>query len=101
MLNLVSVTSPQSPDIPQNSDGGISDFLISDQSLIKENCHNSRTSDDIDMKLGTVTKLDKKNIATSEKFVDDVLLASCDVIVILLINGQFGAIWKPENLYFL
>ena len=38
----------------------ISNFRISGQSLIKENCHNSRTSDDIDMKLGPVTKLDKK-----------------------------------------
>ena len=58
---------PQSPDIGQNSDRGISDFRISGQSLIKENCHNSRTSDDIDMKLGTVTKLDKRNKTTSKK----------------------------------
>ena len=53
--------SPQSPDIGQNSDGCISDFQISGQSLIKENCHNSRTSDDIDKKLGPVTKIDKEN----------------------------------------
>ena len=53
-------TSPQSPDIGKNSDGGISDFWISGQSLIKENCQNARTSDDIDMKLGPVTKLDKR-----------------------------------------
>ena len=33
---------------------------ISGQSLVKEHCHNSRTSDDINMKLGQVTKLDKK-----------------------------------------
>ena len=45
---------PQSLDIGQNSDGGISDFRISGQSLIKENFHNYRTSDDIDMKLGAV-----------------------------------------------
>ena len=51
--------SPQSPDIGQNSDGGISDFRISGQSLIKGNCHNFRTSDDIGMKLGPETKLDK------------------------------------------
>ena len=50
---------PQSSDIGKNSDRGISDFQISGQSLIKVNCHNSRTSDDIDMKLGPVTKLDK------------------------------------------
>ena len=41
--------SPQSPDIWQNSDVAISDFWSFGQSLIKENCHNSRTSDDIDM----------------------------------------------------
>ena len=35
--------------------------------LIKENCHNSRTSDDIDMKLGPVTNLDKKNKTTTNK----------------------------------
>ena len=52
---------PQSLDIGKNSDGGISDFRISGQSLTKENCHNSRTSDDIDMKLGPVTKLGKRN----------------------------------------
>ena len=63
----------QSPDIGQNSDGGISDFQISGQSLIKENCHNSRTSDDIDIKLGPVTKLDKKNKTTLKKFDVDVV----------------------------
>ena len=61
MPNLVSLTHPKSPDILQNSDGGISDFWISGQSLIKENCHNSRTGDDIDMKIGPVTKLDMRN----------------------------------------
>ena len=38
----------------ENADRGISDFRISGKSFIKENCHNSRTSDDIDMKLGPV-----------------------------------------------
>ena len=57
----------QSPDIGQNSDRGISDFRISGQSLIKRNCHNSRTSDDIDMKLGPLTKLDKRKKRTSKK----------------------------------
>ena len=36
MPHLVSLTPPQSPDIGQNPDGGISDFQISGQSLIKE-----------------------------------------------------------------
>ena len=37
---------------------GVSDFRISVQSLIKENCRNSRISDDIDIKLGPVPKLE-------------------------------------------
>ena len=53
-------SSPQSPGTGQNSDGGISDFRISGQSFIKGICHNSRTSDDIDMKLGPVTNLTRK-----------------------------------------
>ena len=57
--------SPQSSDIGQNSGRGISHFLIFGQSLINKNCHNSRTSNDIDMKLGQVTKLDKRNRARS------------------------------------
>ena len=56
----------QSPDIAQNSDGGITDFWNSGQSLIKENCLISRTSDDIDMKLGPVSKIDKRNKKTSK-----------------------------------
>ena len=55
---------PQSLDIGKNSDGSISDFRIFRQSLIKENCHVSRTSDDNDIKLGPVTKLDKRNKTT-------------------------------------
>ena len=51
--------STQSPNIGQNSNGRISNFHISGQSLITEICHNSRTSDDIDMNLEPVTKLNK------------------------------------------
>ena len=74
--------SHQSPDIGKNSGRGISDFWISGQSLMKENCPNSRTSNDIDMKLGPVTKLDKRNKVTLKKFDDDVISANSDVIVI-------------------
>ena len=80
-------SSPQSPDIGQNADGGISNFQISGQSLIKRNCHKSSTSDDIDMKLGSVTKLDKWNKTMSKKFDDDVMSKNCDVIAI----AQFTA----------
>ena len=51
----------------QTQTGVISNFQISGQSFIKVNCHNSRTSDDIDMKLGPATKIDKRNMATSKK----------------------------------
>ena len=88
--------SPQSPNIWQNSDGCISDFQISDQSLINKNCHNYRTTNDISMKLRSITKLDKRNPSMSNKFHDDVMLANCDVIVIFLIYDQFGAIRKPD-----
>ena len=62
--------------------------------LIFENYHNSRTSNDIDMKLGPVTKLDKENTVTSKKFDVYVVLANFDVIVILPIYGQLRAIRK-------
>ena len=64
---------PQSPDIWQKSDRGIFNFQISGQSIIKENCHNSRQSDDIHKKLGQVNKLNKRNKKTSKNLDDDVM----------------------------
>ena len=84
----------QSPGIGQNSGRGISDLQISGQSLIKENCHDSRASDDIDMKLGPLNKFDKRNKTTSKKFNHDVISANCEVIVIFPIYDQFGAMQK-------
>ena len=60
-------------------------------------CHYSRTSDDIHMKLGPVTKLDKKNKITLRNFPDDVVLMNCGVIYILLIYGQFDSVRKPDS----
>ena len=48
------------------------------------------------MKLRPVTKLDKRNKTTSKKFDDDVMSASCDIIVLFPIYGQFGTIRKPD-----
>ena len=48
------------------------------------------------MKLGPVTKLDKRN-KTSKKIDDNLMLENCDVIVIFPIYGQFGAIRKPDS----
>ena len=47
------------------------------------------------MKLGPVTKLDKRNKTRSKKVDDDVTLENCDVIAIFPIYDHFGAIWKP------
>ena len=49
------------------------------------------------MKLGPVTKLDKRNIVRSKKF--DEFSESCDLIVIFLIYSQFEAIRKPDTGY--
>ena len=84
-------------DIGKNSDRGFSDLRISVQSLIKENCLNSRTSHDIDMKLGPVTKRENRNETTSKNFDVDVMLRNCDVIVIFRIFGQFGAVQRPDS----
>ena len=44
------------------------------------------------MKLGPVTKPDKKYTATSEKLDDDVISENCDVTVFFPIYGYFAAI---------
>ena len=49
------------------------------------------------MKVGPVTKINKKNAATLKKFDDDVLSANCDVIAVFSIYGQFGAIRLPDT----
>ena len=49
------------------------------------------------MKLGPVPKIDKRHMAKSKKINNDVMSASCDVIVFLPIYGQFPAIRKPDS----
>ena len=49
------------------------------------------------MKLGPVTKPDKRNKTPSKKFDDDVISANCDVIIIFPIYGHFGAIQKQDS----
>ena len=48
------------------------------------------------MQLGPVTELDRRNKTTSKNFDNDAISAYCDVIVILPLYGQFGAIRKPD-----
>ena len=49
------------------------------------------------MKLGPVTKLDKRKKVSSKKLDVDVMSENCDVIVIFLIFGQFGAVRRPDS----
>ena len=88
---------PQSPDIGKNSDGGITNFRISGQTLIKANCLNSRASDDIDMKLGPLITLDKRSKTTSKKLDVNVMSTNYDVIVVFWIFGQFGAVQRSDS----
>ena len=87
MPNLVSLTRPSLQILDEIQTGvfPISGFLV--KSLINKNGHNSRTSNDIVMKLGPATKLDKRNRATSKKFDDDFVLTNYDVVVFFPIYG--------------
>ena len=80
-----------------NSDRGISDFWISSQSLVKENCHNSRTSDGIYMELGPLTKLEEWNKTMPKKLT----ITPCQQIMMSLsffqFMSKFGAIQKPHS----
>ena len=51
------------------------------------------------MKLGPVTKLDKRKKATLKKYDVDVMSENYDVIDIFRIFGQFGAIRRPDSVH--
>ena len=96
MQNLVSLTCPSLQKLDKTQTGYFR-FLDFWSTVINGNCHNSRTSNDIDMNPGPATKLDKRNTATSKKIDDNVMSVNCDVIAIFPIYGQFGAIRKPDS----
>ena len=55
--------------------------------LIKiKNCHSS-TTNDFDVKLGAVTKVDQRNTTTSKKIDDEVASANYDFIFIFTYYG--------------
>ena len=66
-----------------------SDFQISGQSLLKENCRNSRTGDDLTWNMDKLTKIYRRNKTIARKLDDDVISDNCDIIVIFPIYGQF------------
>ena len=49
------------------------------------------------MKIGLVTKLDKRNKTMSKKLSNNVMSKNCDLITIFPIFGQFGEIRKPDS----
>ena len=49
------------------------------------------------MKLGSLTKRDKRSETTSKKIEDDITLENCNIIVIFPSFGQFGAIRKLDS----
>ena len=57
---------------------------------MNKNCYNSRTSDDIDIKLEPPSKLEKSYTMASTKFDNDFILANYD-------NLQTIAIRKPDS----
>ena len=79
--------SPHSPDIGNNSDSSISNFRITGQSLLNENCQDFRTSNDIDQQLGPVLNLTSKTRQRQKILNNDVISINCGVIVIFPIHG--------------
>ena len=49
------------------------------------------------MKLGSETKIDKRNKTTSKKFGNDIISENCGAIVIFPIYGQFRAMQNPAS----
>ena len=67
---MVSLTRPSLKMLVKTQTGKklrLPNFLISGQSFLNENCHNSRTSHDTVMKLEPVNKFNERNLAMSKK----------------------------------
>ena len=88
---------PHSTGFGRHSYRGLSNFQISSLSSVNKNWHDTRISNDVNMKLGPMTKLGKRNTAMSKKIDDDDMSASYDVIDIVFFYGQFWAIWMPVS----
>ena len=84
MPNLISLTLPCLQTLGKTQRMVFPDFW---SFFINKNCHNSKISTGIGMKLGPVTKLDKRNTKTIKKIDDDVALATYDVINNFPIDG--------------
>ena len=94
MANLVSLFCLGLKILGKNQTGvfPISGFLVN--SLYYPN---SRTSDDIVMKLASVTKLDKRNKTTSKKLMMTSYQQTVTSFSFFRIYGQLGAIQTPDS----
>ena len=90
-------SSFQPPDIGKNL-GGVflfSEFLV--KFLINKNCHNSTTSNYIDMKVRPLTKYGKRNT----KFQKNWRLRCINIVLLFFrFMEQLGAIQKPDSGYY-
>ena len=99
--NLVFLIRPSLQALGKTQIGvfSVSEFLV--RSLINNLLyfHNSRTSNGFEpvMKLGSVTKHNKRNTTTSKKIDDDFVSATYGVIVIFRLCRQFEAIRKIDS----
>ena len=67
--------------------------IVLETFVLKDNFHNSRFSDDIEMKIGPITKHDKRNKTTPKKIMSE----NCDVIAIF---SDFWPIWINPRVEF-
>ena len=88
---------PQSADIGQTPDRGIFDFQISGQSFINENCDNSITGHDTDIKLGPVTKPNRRYMPMLKTMTMTLFQEILMSLSLFPIYGQFTAIRKPHS----
>ena len=73
MPNFVALTCPSLQMLDKTQIGVFSVSRFPVKLLININYHNSRTSNDNEMRLGQLTKIDDRNSTKSKKIDDDVV----------------------------
>ena len=101
---MVSLTRPSLKMLVKTQTGKklrLPNFLISGQSFLNENCHNSRTSHDTVMKLEPVNKFNERNLAMSKKKKkknhDQVMSANCELLLFFQFMANFLVVFSPKN----
>ena len=96
MPNLVFLSCSSFQVLKKNSRRGYFQLPNFQPNSLHKNCINSRSSNDIGMRLGPVTKFDEKNTIASKKNYDSVS-ANYEATLIFSICGQFEVIWKADS----